>query len=39
MLWQGVGSELYFCDAYWPGFRHVDFLRALREFSRRRNDS
>jgi short-chain Z-isoprenyl diphosphate synthase len=37
MLWQGVGSELYFCDAYWPGFRHVDFLRALREFSRRRN--
>ena len=36
MLWQGIGSELYFCDAFWPGFRHVDFLRALREFGRRR---
>ncbi|HET7901352.1 MAG TPA: polyprenyl diphosphate synthase [Candidatus Nanopelagicales bacterium] len=36
MLWQGVGSELYFCDVYWPGFRHVDFLRALRTFGARR---
>jgi short-chain Z-isoprenyl diphosphate synthase len=35
LLWQGVRSELYFCDVYWPGFRHVDFLRALRSYARR----
>jgi short-chain Z-isoprenyl diphosphate synthase len=36
LLWQSAGSELYFCDAYWPGFRRVDFLRALRDFTRRK---
>jgi short-chain Z-isoprenyl diphosphate synthase len=36
MLWQGVDSELYFCDVYWPGFRQVDFLRALRSFGARK---
>ena len=35
MLWQSVDSELYFCDIYWPGFRHVDFLRALRSYAAR----
>ena len=30
LLWQTVASELYFCDAYWPAFREIDFLRALR---------
>jgi len=35
MLWQSVYSELYFCDAYWPEFRRIDFLRALRAFDRR----
>ena len=35
MLWQSVYSEYYFCDVYWPGFRRVDFLRALREYSAR----
>lgn len=35
MLWQSVYSEFYFCDAYWPGFRKVDFLRALRSFQER----
>jgi hypothetical protein len=33
LLWQCVGSELYFCDAYWPAFREIDFLRALRSYS------
>jgi short-chain Z-isoprenyl diphosphate synthase len=28
-----VASELYFCDAYWPAFREIDFLRALRSYS------
>ena len=30
LLWQSAHSEFYFCDAYWPDFRRVDFLRALR---------
>ena len=27
--------QLYFCDAYWPAFREIDFLRALRSFAAR----
>ncbi|MGO1834912.1 Undecaprenyl diphosphate synthase [Actinomycetales bacterium JB111] len=33
LLWQSVYSELYFCETYWPAFRRIDFLRALRDFS------
>jgi short-chain Z-isoprenyl diphosphate synthase len=35
LLWQSTHSELYFCEAYWPDFRRVDFLRALRSFADR----
>lgn len=35
LLWQSVHSEFWFCETYWPGFRRVDLLRALREFCRR----
>lgn len=35
LMWQSAHTEFYFCDAYWPAFRHVDFLRALRAFSQR----
>lgn len=35
LLWQSAHSEYYFCDAYWPDFRHVDFLRALRDYANR----
>jgi short-chain Z-isoprenyl diphosphate synthase len=35
LLWQSAYSEYYFCDTYWPAFRHIDFLRALREYQRR----
>jgi short-chain Z-isoprenyl diphosphate synthase len=35
--WQSVHSELYFCDAYWPAFREIDFLRALRSYAARQN--
>jgi short-chain Z-isoprenyl diphosphate synthase len=35
LLWQSAHSEFYFCDAYWPDFRHVDFLRALRSYAGR----
>jgi short-chain Z-isoprenyl diphosphate synthase len=33
--WQTARSEIYFCDVYWPGFRQVDLLRALRAYSAR----
>jgi short-chain Z-isoprenyl diphosphate synthase len=33
LLWQSVHSEFYFCEAYWPDFRRVDFLRALRSYA------
>lgn len=35
LLWQSAHSEFYFCEAYWPDFRHVDFLRALRAYAAR----
>ena len=35
LLWQSAKSEFYFCEAYWPDFRHVDFLRALRSYANR----
>jgi short-chain Z-isoprenyl diphosphate synthase len=35
LLWQSAHSELWFCEAYWPEFRKVDFLRALRDYAAR----
>ncbi|RNL61324.1 isoprenyl transferase [Nocardioides marmoriginsengisoli] len=35
LLWQSAQSEFYFCEAYWPDFRRVDFLRAVRAFALR----
>lgn len=35
LIWQSVHSELYFCEAYWPAFREVDFQRALRSYALR----
>ena len=35
LLWQSAHSEFYFCEAYWPDFRKVDYLRALRDYSER----
>jgi len=35
LLWQSAHSEFYFCEAYWPDFRKVDFLRALRAYAER----
>lgn len=36
LLWQLAYSELYFVDVYWPGFRKIDFLRAIRSYQMRR---
>jgi short-chain Z-isoprenyl diphosphate synthase len=32
LLWQSAFSEFYFTDVYWPAFRRIDFLRAVRAF-------
>ena len=36
LLWQSAHSEFHFTDAYWPAFRKIDFLRALRDFAGRK---
>lgn len=36
LLWQSAYSELYFCEAFWPAFREIDFLRALRSYAARK---
>jgi short-chain Z-isoprenyl diphosphate synthase len=35
LMWQSAYSEFYFCEALWPAFRKVDFLRALRDYAGR----
>lgn len=35
LLWQAAYAEYSFVDVYWPGFRRVDFLRALRDYTLR----
>jgi tritrans,polycis-undecaprenyl-diphosphate synthase [geranylgeranyl-diphosphate specific] len=36
LLWQSAYSELCFLDAYWPDFRIIDLLRAVRTFQHRK---
>jgi short-chain Z-isoprenyl diphosphate synthase len=35
LLWQSAYAEFVFVDVYWPAFRRVDYLRALRDYTRR----
>ena len=35
LLWQAAYSELYFCEANWPSFNKIDFLRAIRTYQER----
>ena len=35
LLWQAAYAEYSFVDVYWPVFRHIDFLRAMRDFTQR----
>ncbi|WP_460690534.1 polyprenyl diphosphate synthase [Nesterenkonia suensis] len=35
LMWQSAYSEFYFCEALWPDFRRVDFIRALRDYAQR----
>jgi len=34
--WQAASSVAYFCDVYWPEFRKIDLLRAIRSWQFRR---
>lgn len=36
LLWQSAYSELCFLDVYWPDFRRIDLLRAVRTYQRRK---
>ncbi|MCE8423354.1 MAG: undecaprenyl diphosphate synthase family protein [Candidatus Methanoperedens sp.] len=36
LIWQSVYSELYFTDVNWLDFRKVDFLRAIRDYQKRK---
>jgi len=36
LLWQAAYSELFFLDVYWPDFRRIDLLRAIRVFQHRK---
>jgi short-chain Z-isoprenyl diphosphate synthase len=35
LMWQSAHSEFYFCEALWPDFRKLDFIRALRSYGQR----
>jgi short-chain Z-isoprenyl diphosphate synthase len=35
LIWQSAHSEFYFCEALWPDFRKIDFVRALRSYAQR----
>jgi len=35
--WQAANSIAYFCDVYWPEFRKIDLLRAIRSWQFRRS--
>jgi undecaprenyl diphosphate synthase len=36
LLWQSAYSELCFLDVYWPDFRFIDLLRAVRVYQKRK---
>jgi len=36
LLWQSAYSELVFIDVYWPEFRKIDLLRAIRTYQKRK---
>ena len=36
LLWQSAYSELVFMDVFWPEFRKIDLMRAIRTYQRRR---
>jgi len=39
LLWQSAYSELVFLDIFWPEFRKIDLMRAIRTFQTRKRRS
>ena len=39
LLWQSAYSELVFLDIFWPEFRKIDLMRAIRTFQKRKRRS
>ena len=35
LVWQSAYSELFLLDVYWPSFRKIDLMRAIRAYQRR----
>jgi len=35
LLWQSAYSELFIVDVYWPSFRRIDLMRAIRGYQKR----
>ena len=36
LMWQSAYSELVFLDVFWPEFRKIDLMRAIRTFQKRK---
>lgn len=36
LLWQSAYSELLFMDIFWPEFRKIDLMRAIRTYQKRK---
>ena len=36
LLWQSAYSELVFMDVFWPEFRKIDLMRAIRMYQKRK---
>ncbi len=36
LIWQSAYSELMFMDVFWPEFRKIDLMRAIRTYQRRK---
>jgi tritrans,polycis-undecaprenyl-diphosphate synthase [geranylgeranyl-diphosphate specific] len=36
LIWQSAYSELVFMDIFWPEFRKIDLMRAIRTFQKRK---
>ena len=36
LMWQSAYSELVFMDIFWPEFRRIDLMRAIRTFQERK---
>lgn len=35
LVWQAAYSEIFIVDVYWPAFRKLDFMRAIRGYQQR----